>query len=207
MGRLIDIDKVLELKCLSQKARREIEKLPAMRTISHRAHWVYSEDTRDNHEKHDLACVLLCAYRYAVDRHGTRCLDRGDLGDIILGNLDLMCDDFIRQMIQGIQQQKRWCSMDKEHRYPVLRIDTIVENIAETVDWLIVKGKIKESDKLKGIVNTINKLNKDIENLEENMREEIVKTYWDEDTSYLDPFLEALQQEYEKRGYERITAY
>lgn len=204
MGKLIDIEKVLELSCLSEKARKEIEKLPAMNTISHRAHWVYNEDCRDNHEKHDLACVLLCAYRYAVNRHGTRCLDRGDLGDIILGNLDLMCDDFIRQMIEGIYQQRRWCSMDRDHRYPIMRIDYLMDDFAKTVQYLLEEGKIKECEKLTDIVNRVNEISRDVQWLEKDLRKELEEVYWDDDTSYLDPFLEALQQEYEKRGFDRI---
>ena len=204
MGRLIDIDKVLELDCLSQKARKKIESLPAMTTISHRANWVYKEESRENHEKHSLACVLLCAYRYAVSRHGTRCLDRADLGDIILGNLDLMPDDFIRQMIDGIFEQKRWCSIDRNHRSAILHIDYLVGDFAETIEWMIKEGKIKESEKLAEIVKTLEQTSRNIQWLEKDLRQEIEKTYWDDDTSYLDPFLEALQQEYEKRGFERI---
>ena len=204
MGRLIDIDKVLELDCLSKKARKEIEKLPAMSTISHRAHWVDSEDSRENREKHNLACVLLCAYRYAVNRHGTRCLDSCNLGDIVIGNLDLMCDDFIRQMIEGIFEQKCWCSRDREHRYPVMHIDYLMGDFSQTVKWLLKQSKISECEKLTEIVRKVNQASRDIQGLEKSLRMEIEKVYWDDDTSYLDPFLEALQQEYEKRGYSRI---
>lgn len=204
MGRLIDIEEVLKLDCLSQKARKKIDALPAMNAISHRATWVYKEEHRDSWEEHELACVLLCAYRYAVGRHGTRCLERGDLGDVILSNLHLMNDDFIRQMIDGVYEQRRWHSLSKEHRYPILRIESVLGDFAEAICWLIEQKKIKECEKLSKIVAEVNRLSRDIQWLEKDLREPLEKVCWDDDTSYLDPFLEALQVEYEKRGYKRI---
>lgn len=204
MGRIIDLDKVLELDCLSKKARKKIEELPAVTTISHRSDWVYKEDYRSESEKHDLAAALICAYRYAVERHGTQCLTRGNLSNIILSNLDLMCDDFIRQMIDGIFEQRRWHSIDRDHRYPILRMDYLLKDFADTMNWLLKEGKIEECKKFSEITRDVQDLSTRIQWLEKSLRQEIEKVYYEDDLSYLDDFLEKLQQEYERRGFSRI---
>lgn len=107
MGRLVDIDAVLGIGCLSGRARNKIAQLKSHPAISYEATRIWDELHRDGTESHCLGAMMLCAFRYAVDRHGTQCLMRCDMNEIILANLNLMCDDFIRQMICDIHREFR----------------------------------------------------------------------------------------------------
>ena len=61
-----------------------------------------------------LSWVLLSAFRYSVGRHFTQAL----LGiqNIIKENFCLMCDDFIRQMIEDIEFERRVYELKKENK-------------------------------------------------------------------------------------------
>lgn len=64
--------------------------------------------------EYQLGWTLLMAFRYAVNRHFTQALL--DIQQVIVGNFDLLCDDFIRQMIEDIDFERRAHGMryDKE---------------------------------------------------------------------------------------------
>ena len=149
MGRLIDIDSVLAIP-MSKRAREKVITLPSKPAIvfkSAERSWFKDETHKGHHECHTLACILLMAYRYGVNRHTTQALYRLDEAEVILQNLDLMPDDFIRQMICGIHN--------------------------EYYMW-------------------------------ENANEEDKKKYFLDSPYYLQPMLDKLQEEYEKRVGRRI---
>ena len=148
MGQLVDLDKVLAIP-MSKRAKAKVLELEAVPAIVYECEKSmyphYPEKGR--HECHTLACIMLMAFRYGVNRHGTQCLFRPDEHTVIEQNLDLMCDDFIRQMICGIHNEYRLWNLRQE-----------------------------EGQKL----------------------------YCLDNPHYLQPMLDKLQDEYEKRGYKRI---
>lgn len=105
MGRLIEVDEVLGLNCLSKRAIQKIIELPSKPAISYRAKTIWNDMSRDDTECHCLASALIYAFRYAVGRHGTECMIRDDLDKIILANLNLMPTEFINQMIHDIEME------------------------------------------------------------------------------------------------------
>ena len=100
MGRLVDIDKVLAVP-MSKRAREKIEAIPTKPAIFYDSECSWHSDTALC-EKHTLACIMLMAFRYGVNRHGTQALFRPDAYCVIEQNFGLMQDDFIRQMIDDI---------------------------------------------------------------------------------------------------------
>lgn len=107
MGRMVDIDSVLAIP-MSKRAREKVIALPSKPAIvfaSAERSWYKDEAHKEQHECHTLACIMLMAYRYGVNRHTTQALYRLDEAEVILQNLDLMPSDFIRQMICGIHNE------------------------------------------------------------------------------------------------------
>lgn len=62
--------------------------------------------------EHELGWILLMAFRYGVGRHFTQALL--DVQKTIVNNFDLLCDDFIRQMINDIDTERRSYELRKE---------------------------------------------------------------------------------------------
>lgn len=145
MGQLVDLDEVLAIP-MSKRAKERVLKLICKPAIIYDCeHPIFRDAGRQ--EQHTLACIMLMAFRYGVNRHGTQSLFRPDEHTVIEQNLDLMCDDFIRQMICGIHNEYRLWNLRQE-----------------------------EGQKL----------------------------YCLDNPHYLQPMLDKLQDEYEKRGYKRI---
>ena len=55
--------------------------------------------------KRELSWLLIMAFRYAVGRHWTEALR--DIQNILVAHFPLMCDDFIRQMMDDIDFERR----------------------------------------------------------------------------------------------------
>lgn len=116
MGRMVDLDSVLAIP-MSKRAREKVMALPSKPAIvfkSAERSWIKDEAHKEQHECHTLACIMLMAYRYGVNRHTTQALYRLDEADVILQNLDLMPSDFIRQMICGIHNEYYMWEMTTE---------------------------------------------------------------------------------------------
>lgn len=105
MGRLIDLDDVLAIQ-MSKRAKEKVMALNSKPAIIYDCDMPWSKDL-DKCECHTLACIMLMAFRYGVNRHYTQSLFRPDEHSVIEQNLDLMYDDFIKQMIDGIHQEYR----------------------------------------------------------------------------------------------------
>lgn len=117
MGRLVDIDKVLSIP-MSKRAREKVIKLDSKPAIIYDTESRWHNDT-NRMEAHTLSCILLMAFRYGVNRHGTQALFRPDEHCVIEQNLDLMQDDFIRQMIEDINHEYDLWELRNKEKEPL----------------------------------------------------------------------------------------
>ena len=149
-----------------------------------------------------LSWVLLMAYRYAVHRHGTQALC--DIDHVIMENIHLMQDEFIRQMITGIHDEMRMQDICGKNTYSLLYFGRSLEDLTQVIKECREKGDFETASKLGEIISDIDALRHKINEAEECVKQPIEELWFRDDTRYLNEFLEELQSEYERRGHNRI---
>ena len=148
----------------------------------------------------NLQWLIVGSFRYAVNRHGTQCM--WGIEDLIKDNIDCLNDGFVRQFIEAIQDEQRIERMEREYEQKERR-DFWYRLRAHAKDYI---GYLKDEPSA-GAQEVYTLLNKLMELTERVKLDKFNYKPWRniEDTSYLNPLLEFLQQEYERRGYQRIV--
>ena len=147
----------------------------------------------------ELQWLIVGSFRYAVDRHGTQCM--WGIEKVIKDNIDILNDGFIEQFIEAIQNEQR-----------IERISREYDQKEKNNFWYRLRAHLKDyisylkDEPSAGAQEAYVLCNKLMELTEKVKIEKFKYTPWRniEDTSYLNPLLEFLQKEYERRGYRRI---
>ena len=148
----------------------------------------------------NLQWLIVGSFRYAVNRHGTQCM--WGIEDLIKDNIDCLDDCFIEQFIRAIQDEQRlerlsreWEQEEKNDFWKRLR-----SHVEEYIRYL-------KDEPSTGAQEVYNKLQEVMAMTEQVKIDKFNYKSWRtlEDTSYLNPLLEFLQQEYERRGHQRIV--
>ena len=148
----------------------------------------------------NLQWLIVGSFRYAVNRHGTQCM--WGIEDLIKDNIDCLDDCFIEQFIRAIQDEQRlerlsreWEQEEKNDFWKRLR-----SHVEEYIRYL-------KDEPSTGAQEVYNKLQEVMAMTEQVKIDKFNYKSWRtlEDTSYLKPLLEFLQQEYERRGHQRIV--
>ena len=148
----------------------------------------------------NLQWLIVGSFRYAVNRHGTQCM--WGIEDLIKDNIDCLDDCFIEQFIRAIQDEQRlerlsreWEQEEKNDFWKRLR-----SHVEEYIRYL-------KDEPSTGAQEVYNKLQEVMDMTEQVKIDKFNYKSWRtlEDTSYLNPLLEFLQQEYERRGHQRIV--
>ena len=148
----------------------------------------------------NLQWLIVGSFRYAVNRHGTQCM--WGIENLIKDNIDCLDDCFIEQFIRAIQDEQRlerlsreWEQEEKNDFWKRLR-----SHVEEYVWYL-------KDEPSTGAQEVYNKLQEVMAMTEQVKIDKFNYKSWRtlEDTSYLNPLLEFLQQEYERRGHHRIV--
>lgn len=148
----------------------------------------------------ELQWLIVGSFRYAVNRHGTQCM--WGIEKVIKDNIDILNDCFIEQFIEAIQFEKRSERISREY-----------EQKEKSNFWYRLRAHLKDyigylkDEPSAGAQEAYVLCNKLMELTEKVKVEKFKYTPWRniEDTRYLDPLLEFLQQEYEHRGHHRIV--
>ena len=148
----------------------------------------------------NLQWLIVGSFRYAVGRHGTQCM--WGIEDLIKDNIECLDDCFIEQFIRAIQDEQRLERLSREW-----------EQEEKNDFWKRLRGHIKDylgylkDEPSTGAQEIYNKLQEVMAMTEQVKIDKFNYKSWRtlEDTSYLNPLLEFLQQEYERRGHQRIV--
>lgn len=148
----------------------------------------------------NLQWLIVGSFRYAVNRHGTQCM--WGIEDLIKDNINCLNDCFIQQFIEEIQDEQRlerlsreWEAEEKQDFWKRLR-----SHVKDYIWYL----KEESGDAVNEMLKLLNDV---LAKTEEIKVEKYNYKPWRsiQDTSYLNPLLEFLQQEYERRGHKRIV--
>ena len=141
----------------------------------------------------NLQWLIVGSFRYAVGRHGTQCM--WGIEDLIKDNIDCLDDCFIEQFIRAIQDEQRlerlsreWEQEEKNDFWKRLR-----SHVEEYIRYL-------KDEPSTGAQEVYNKLQEVMDMTEQVKIDKFNYKSWRtlEDTGYLNPLLEFLQQEYSK---------
>lgn len=150
--------------------------------------------------EHGFETLLLFAYRYAINRHCTQAM--WSIEPILLQNLNMVHNEFIRQMIQGILDEKRCELYDKETEEKE-KADFFyrLRKHVEDYERYLRDEQGEDAKELYGLLVRV------LELCETVKIEDKCSAYYRNGfgTEYLDNMLEQLQQEYERRGNKRIA--
>ena len=148
----------------------------------------------------NLQWLIVGSFRYAVNRHGTQCM--WGIEDLIKDNIDCLDDCFIEQFIRAIQDEQRlerlsreWEQEEKENFWERLQ-----GHLKDYIRYLKDMPTADCQDACKMLEGVL-KMTK----LVEVEKHHHIPWRQIDDTSYLNPLLEFLQQEYERRGHHRIV--
>ena len=147
----------------------------------------------------NLQWLIVGSFRYAVNRHGTQCM--WGIEDLIKENIDCLDDCFIKQFIEEIQDEQRLERLSREW-----------EQEEKNDFWKRLRSHVKEyigylrDAPSTGAQEIYNKLQEVMGMTEQVKIDKFNYKSWRtlEDTNYLNPLLEFLQKEYERRGHQRI---
>lgn len=144
--------------------------------------------------------LMLFAYRYAIGRHFTQTM--WNIEPIILQNLNMIHDEFIRQMIQGILDEKR-CERYGKNTEGKEKADFFyrLRKHVEDYERYLRDEKGDDAKEMYGLLVKVLELCNTVK------IEDKCSAYdrFGFGTEYLDNMLEQLQQEYERRGHQRIV--
>lgn len=148
----------------------------------------------------NLQWLIVGSFRYAVNRHGTQCM--WGIEDLIKDNIDCLDDCFIEQFIRAIQDEQRLERLSREW-----------EQEEKNDFWKRLRSHVEEyiwylkDEPSTGAQEVYNKLQEVMAMTEQVKIDKFNYKSWRtlEDTSYLNPLLKFLQQEYERRGHHRIV--
>ena len=146
-----------------------------------------------------LQWLMVAAFRYSVNRHATQSMY--GIGDVIIDNIGLLDDGFIAQFIRDIQTELRGVEYARQTKEEYKRdfFKRLNGHVGDYVRYL----KDERDPKAQELYKTLLK----VQELTKEVKIKAVDDYtpsWLYDADYLKPMLEALQQEYEKRGNRRI---
>ena len=146
-----------------------------------------------------LQWLIVAAFRYAVPRHGTQSMY--GIGDVILDNMGILRDEFIRQFIVDIKEQfdSERIAREVKEEYQKDFFKRLLGHTSDYIRYLKDERDPKAQELYKNLVV--------VQELAKEVKIKKVDTYkpsWLYDTSYLRPMYERLQEEYVKRGYKRI---
>lgn len=146
-----------------------------------------------------LQWLIVAAFRYAVTRHGTQSML--GIGDVILDNMGILRDEFIRQFIVDIKEQfdSERIARETKEEYEKDFFKRLLGHTSDYVRYLKDERDPKAQELYKNLLV--------VQELAKEVKIKKVDTYrlsWLYDTSYLRPMYERLQEEYVKRGYKRI---
>lgn len=147
----------------------------------------------------ELQWLIVGSFRYAVNRHPTQCM--WGIEKVIKDNIDCLNDEFIRQFIEAIHFEQR-----------IERLDRQREQEEKNDFWKRLRGHVKDyiwylkDEPSAGAQEACSLLKKLMELTERVKINKFNYKPWRtiDDTSYLNPLLEFLQKEYERRGHKRI---
>lgn len=147
----------------------------------------------------ELQWLIVGSFRYAVNRHGTQCM--WGIEKVIKDNINCLNDEFIRQFIKAIQDEQRWERISREYEAEE-RNDFWKRLRAHVSDYLLYL-RAENTEEAQEMVKLLEEV---LAKTEKIKIEKYNYKAWRnlEDTSYLEPLLEFFQQEYERRGYQRI---
>ena len=147
----------------------------------------------------ELQWLMVDAFRYALPRHGTQSLL--GISDVILDNIDVLCDEFLRQLILGIKEQfdSERIAREVKDEYEKDFFKRLLGHTGDYVRYLKDERDPKTQELYKHLL-AVQELAKEVKI----KKADTYRPSWLCDTSYLRPMYERLQEEYVKRGYKRI---
>ena len=145
-------------------------------------------------EEQALAWLIVAAFRYAINRHGTQAM-RG-IEKPILDNLHLLNDDFIRQFIHEIEWEQRAQAIDEEEQGKEKNefFYRLKVHVSDYINYLQKQKQNEDAQKMCSLLNDVMEACK-------TAKVNLPPPWWRqvEDTNYLTPLLNELREEVERR--------
>lgn len=145
-------------------------------------------------EEQALARLMVAAFRYAINRHGTQAM-RG-IEEPILDNLHLLNDDFIRQFIHEIEWEQ-WAQAIAEEEQGKEKNEFFYRLKVHVSDYIKCLQKQKQNEDAQKMCSLLNDVMETCKTAKVNLPPPWCRQV--EDTSYLTPLLNKLREEVERR--------
>lgn len=147
--------------------------------------------------KQNINWLIVSAFRYCVCRHRTQSM--WGVEDVILGNIDVLHTEFIRQFIRDIEREQYATEIEQEHnkRYELEFFARLKAHIEDYQRYL----KDEKGEKAQELYKLLCKVMELIPQVD--MTHKWQAWEWRiDDTTYLTPMLEKLKAELRKREQE-----
>ena len=139
--------------------------------------------------------LVVSAFRYCVNRHQTQAMY--GVGDVMLDNLEVINTEFIRQFIRDIEREQEHTEFG--HNYNKKRVLDYFEGLKGLIEDAQRVLKDEKGEEHQKLLQMLNEVMEQIPKADMSHHFEGWKLFDNPDTTYLNPMLNRLKAELEKR--------